>query len=271
MKSMRTLLIVLIFALGVRSLYSVLTKYFVPVPLLEESEILFRFIGKTIFYSILITAPVYLRIIKMSETGRIFGRNPNPWQILIAGFLGIVLLAFTYGEDGIEIFLLAQIDADLAYSLWDYPPTFAAPEHNFVNSVLVCLGAVIIAPFTEEFFFRGLLLSNLNRSFDKRWAAFGCSCLFTVLHYSNLNLISTMVFSLVLCRIYLMTGSLWICTIVHSIFNLGALLVENFALEKIVRSYEELPNFSSWKMMCILFMVSSCILIYARHRVKGIK
>ncbi|XYJ10705.1 lysostaphin resistance A-like protein [Telluria sp. B2] len=272
LKPIRTLLIVLIFAFGMRSLYSTLINFFVPLSVLRESELLFRFIGKVILYSILIIVPICLYRIKKPEATKILGGKPKSLHVIIASLLGLSLLAFAYGEDGIETFLLAQVDVDLAYSFWAYPPNLTRPEYNFAEWLLLCLGSVIIAPFAEEFFFRGLLLSELSRRFDKRSAAFYSSCLFTLLHYSNLHVISTMVFSLALCRIYITTSSLWLCAVVHGIFNFGALLIENFALNNIVQSYEELPIFSNWKLMFILFLTSSCILIYARCWVKeGVK
>lgn len=261
MKTIRILLIILSFAIAMRSLYSVLIKYFVSFASLSDDDLIYRFFGKVVFFAILIFFPLFVQKIKMVEVARTLGTTPKLFRILIAVLYGAALLMFAFGEEGVETFLLAQINADMAYLFWSYPPTIQASMYNLSDWFLLCLGSVIIGPFAEEFFFRGLLLSELLRKFGKGRGIFYCCLLFTFLHYYNLHIISTMVFSFALCHIYIRTKSLWLCVIIHSVFNLGALVVENFALENLIRSYEDISNFENWKILTALFLISSFMLI----------
>ncbi|MEX0961725.1 MAG: type II CAAX endopeptidase family protein [Simkaniaceae bacterium] len=110
---------------------------------------------------------------------------------------------------------------------------------RFIKSVLpypyllslAIFATVILAPFCEEFLFRGFIQNSLKRLFGLIPTLLITSLLFSLIHYSpsqgyaNLPLLTTLfVFSLFLGFSYEKTGSLLAPIFLHLIFNLVTIL-----------------------------------------------
>lgn len=80
--------------------------------------------------------------------------------------------------------------------------------------------AVVAAPLTEEFIFRGYLYGVLKKYAGSLGAMFACALLFAGIHL-NLPAIPAL-FTLAVCftLAYEITGSLWTSIVMHMIFNL---------------------------------------------------
>ena len=85
-------------------------------------------------------------------------------------------------------------------------------------AVSVIVGAVIIAPFSEEILFRLVLFDALRPAGEKR-AAVMTAAIFAVVHGSLLHIPALFFLGLVLQRLRLRSGSLWHPILAHMLFN----------------------------------------------------
>lgn len=189
-------------------------------------------------------------------------------RCILAAIFGVVLFAFFSGENAIEAWGIAQFNEDLAYSLWSFPDGVEPSWEQVDLSFFIFMGVgVVLAPAVEEFFFRGLVLPNLENRIGLHKAAFGTSALFTCLHLQHPHIIGTLVFSLSISYLYFAYRSVALGTVVHSIFNLFALVSENFFFRDWqTRGREELRDSGSWPIEFAMFVVSVLMIAYAAYR-----
>lgn len=83
----------------------------------------------------------------------------------------------------------------------------------------LCFAAVVIAPAIEEIAFRGILLPALAR--DRHWgsAAAWVAILFAAVHFNAASLLPLFVLAIGLSLAYIVSGTLWLPILMHSIFN----------------------------------------------------
>jgi len=79
--------------------------------------------------------------------------------------------------------------------------------------------AIVIAPATEEFMFRGLLYPLVKQCGSPRIAFFGVSAIFAGIHMDAASLLPLFVLALMLTWLYEKTDNLLAPIAVHSIFN----------------------------------------------------
>lgn len=123
-------------------------------------------------------------------------------------------------------------------------PEYQPPEHAAIETMkdrevefwmraITFLGALLIAPITEELFFRGLVQSGISRLFmprpgslRHRWIAIGLSAsLFGAMHSATPQFIPALtVLGVVLGYLYERYGSLLVPIIIHMLFNAKTLL-----------------------------------------------
>ena len=98
--------------------------------------------------------------------------------------------------------------------------------HVLVAVVAVGLIA-ILAPLSEELFFRGFVFSGIRSRFSFWPAALIAGLVFGMIHAPTgiLTVIPLGVLGVALCWLYEKTGSLWPCVIAHAINNCVALAV----------------------------------------------
>lgn len=106
------------------------------------------------------------------------------------------------------------------------------PESNVPESLfdqpsvlpLTIFMVVIVAPFTEEMFFRGFLFNGLRRLLTTPGAALLSGAMFGAIHVTQASLVGVAIpftiigflFAMLMAR----TGSLWNAIVVHLVFNL---------------------------------------------------
>jgi membrane protease YdiL (CAAX protease family) len=93
--------------------------------------------------------------------------------------------------------------------------------------VMVIVSAVVLAPLTEEVFFRGLLQSLLRRTFRQPWVAIlAASAVFAAVHSAFPHTLPTLfVLAIALGYNYERTGRLLAPILIHAIFNAVNILV----------------------------------------------
>jgi membrane protease YdiL (CAAX protease family) len=84
---------------------------------------------------------------------------------------------------------------------------------------LIGLLAVVVAPVTEETFFRGFMFSALRKRWGFIVAAVASGLLFALAHTDFGSIIPFTVIGVFLAAIYTYTGSLWVSIASHLLFN----------------------------------------------------
>ena len=148
-----------------------------------------------------------------------FGLEPVSAGVVVSAFLLAVGTNITLSEfDNIlrNLVTLPRFGSELFQDLFKQPLT-----------ALVVVG--IVAPFTEEPLFRGLMQLGLMRRGHRWWAVVFTSLLFAVMHLSPGQIPPTFLIGLALGWICLRTRSLWPCILAHAVHNSVGVFAEMFA------------------------------------------
>ena len=107
----------------------------------------------------------------------------------------------------------------------------AAKTGKHVVVWYVVFGAVIIAPVTEEFLFRGYLYPVLKRTFGPLASAFAVSALFAAIHNNALGMPGLTLLALGLTLAYEWSGSILVSIFMHAWFNATTLFAMWWAIQ----------------------------------------
>lgn len=121
-----------------------------------------------------------------------------------------------------------------AKTLWALvQPAVEQPEHEVIQALAhsewgragtmqLCLVALVVAPFTEELFFRGLLLGTLWRVTGLAWLAILISGLaFGLIHMAQpQDVVALATMGVILGYLRMRYRSLPLCILAHALFNL---------------------------------------------------
>jgi membrane protease YdiL (CAAX protease family) len=160
---------------------------------------------------------------------RLFGPARVSWTKLAVGVAaGIVaLLVFAVGLGT----LLELIARALRTELPQVQETFQEIAQDQSAAPLLILGSVLVAPFAEEIFYRGLLFTALRKRFDL-WPAMGLSgMVFGLTHVQGslegylLVVLIIMPLGMFLAYLYDRTKTLFVPIVAHAIFNLVQVLL----------------------------------------------
>ena len=102
---------------------------------------------------------------------------------------------------------------------FDAEPQAAERAIALVDPWLVVLSVVILAPIAEEVFFRGVVFNAWLREGGRRWAFFGSSALFALIHISVVALVPIFLLGLALAWVYHRTGNLLAPIAMHATVN----------------------------------------------------
>jgi membrane protease YdiL (CAAX protease family) len=140
---------------------------------------------------------------------------PDPGWILstVLAVLGILILASELNNILVRILPFSQ-DTNLIQMLL---------KEDFVG-VIITVG--IVAPIVEELMFRGIILDGLRlHNYKIGTAVITSSILFGLIHWDPINSIQTFLLGLFLCWLRISTGSLMLCVISHSVFNVAPFIL----------------------------------------------
>lgn len=183
--------------------------------------------------------------------------------------LAFLLVAFSLGENAVEVLIVSRISLEHAYSFWNFHTEELRVHPLFsLRVMLYLLVNVVLAALIEEFVFRGLLLRTLGAKMGLHRAIVIGSIVFTFLHFASPYYISTFVFSLVLYYVYILKRSLIPCVIIHGTFNLAAFIHQYYLDIHWARSINQIASLADWQPQLIMFGSCSVILIYlaVKHR-----
>lgn len=149
------------------------------------------------------------------SVARTFGFDRIGWRTVIAP--GLVMLVAVYPL----VVIFSSISRKVLGDETRPDPTILFIQSNPSVGTLWLAGVliVIVAPFVEEYLFRGLLYTTA-RQFAGRFAGLvATSVLFSAVHLNPSGFISLVLLSAALTLAYERTGSLWAPIVMHMVFN----------------------------------------------------
>ncbi len=106
------------------------------------------------------------------------------------------------------------------------------------------IALVVMAPVTEELFFRGLVLRGFRLRYPKGKAIVLSALLFAITHLTPNQFLSAFAIGLFLAWIVLETGSLWLALFVHAVANGSAVLTVGMGMQALPGA--EQPELLPW-------------------------
>lgn len=270
MMTVRALLAILVLGLLTRSALSALGA---GLDVSEDEHMALRWLAQVVECAFLFWMPVLVFRLRPAGLARLTGALPGWRAFGVAALYGVVLLAFALSETAVETLAVAQFDRAFAYRFWAFPADAPPGAYDASEWIAMFLRVAVLVPIVEEFFFRGLLVPALRKARGMHAAAITSSCLFTLLHYPRLYLVSTLVFSLALAYLYMASGSLPLCIAIHASFNAAVLVLENPGWHLLARTADHIDQPGAWVPELAVFLASSVILLHAffryRHAIGG--
>lgn len=209
-----------------------------------------------VFFMITLYTRRILHVEKKATSGNLAFSKILKWIVITVSTQGIIILLSVLFCEGRWVFLSHD---KVAYSLFRAFFDFG-------------IGAGI----AEELIFREFLFENFKRKYGKISAVFVISTVFSVLHIANqqevmgalLTAIYSFVLSVYLCLLYVRTNSVWICAIVHGLWNfifMGCVSVGKASEAQALVNYETAAN----TYLLIPIGVVLLICIWLCHTRKG--
>ncbi len=134
-------------------------------------------------------------------------------------FLPTILLGLAFcGFANIATNILASFFSGFGFEVPDY--SIKTPDGPF-GAIVTIVGAAVIAPLTEEFAMRGIVMGSL-RKYGEKFAIVSSAILFGLMHGNIRQIPFAFIVGLILGYAVIKTGSLWTGVIIHFLNNLFA-------------------------------------------------
>ncbi|RPF50664.1 CPBP family intramembrane glutamic endopeptidase [Aquisalibacillus elongatus] len=140
----------------------------------------------------------------------------------ILSFIAFLIL-ISYGAFSIVVVFIWSILPDEIRTIVLETPI---EEPSLFVMIVDLLLIIIIAPIVEEFLFRGFLLGRMSHKFGVGKGIIISSILFGLLH--GPDFIGATIFGIILCIVFIKTGSLILPIILHMVYNIAVLIFEYF-------------------------------------------
>lgn len=137
---------------------------------------------------------------------------------------------------------------------------------------LSILSLAVFPAFTEEVFFRGIILARLAGHYPKKKAILFSALLFALMHFNPWQAVHAFVSGLFLGWIYLRFRSIWLCMFIHCYNNvLASFMVFPVRVLPNVRDYSILITHPLWFdiLGMVLFGVGLALFLAFRGMQKG--
>ncbi|MFA0834905.1 MAG: type II CAAX prenyl endopeptidase Rce1 family protein [Methanobacterium formicicum] len=155
------------------------------------------------------------------DYSRFIGHIPHDYNWLFLLTIVFAVIIFSLGITELSRYIVSVLDpgilGELPRTSLFYTPqdTPLAPFMNFLDF----LTGVIAAPIVEELLFRGVMLHRFTFKWGLKKAILASSLIFGVLHA---DFIGAFIFGLVMCILYIKTGTIIIPIIAHMLNNMLA-------------------------------------------------
>ncbi|WP_192153663.1 type II CAAX endopeptidase family protein [Chroococcidiopsis sp [FACHB-1243]] len=183
----------------------------------------------------------------------LIGKLPNRDRWLSLCGIAIAICLFTWGIDLLFFYSLSLISPSLTVSLVNWlqdPPasTSALPILAYLTNII---SLVVVAPITEEFIFRGVLIHRWAMKWGISPAILVSAIIFGLGHIVPFG---AAVFGILMTLLYFKTRSLIVPAIAHAMNNAATIVLEViFPSQQITTNY----NFSEYLHLGIVLIVIS--------------
>ena len=181
----------------------------------DEVSATFLLIAIVVQDGVWVTLAVLFGLTKMRPRAWQFGLRPGKlkraigWSVL--AFVGLYAFEFGYLS-------LLSVDETNVEDL--------GSDAGAWEQIATGLAVIVIAPVTEEIFFRGFFYRALRNRMRWWWAALLNAVIFGALHYEGYDTVLILpviaVFGFAMCLLYERTGTLFATIAVHAAFNMVA-------------------------------------------------
>lgn len=142
------------------------------------------------------------------------GLKPASWSVVLRygiwGGLGITVLILLLS---IPIqYLQPQLEPQ-------YFESVLRSAENLPSILPILLVGTVLGPFSEELFYRGMIYPVLRHYTGPVWGAILAGLVFGLAHWDLWRTIPLAIGGAVLCYIYEKSGSIWVTTLAHGIWN----------------------------------------------------
>lgn len=164
----------------------------------------------------------------------IIGVLPRHIQWLRLIGLMLAMMGFSIGSALICFSLLSYINPDFVQKILSGNQGLKIESSDlFAKKLTIFLTTVVVAPITEEFLFRGIILNRWSEKWSTPTALVASSVFFGCLHVHPVGL---SMFGLVMGLLYLQTKTLWIPIFCHAFNNFIVFAAMSFAQPKSVNN-----------------------------------
>lgn len=171
----------------------------------------------TEFGMLVLPASIFMLIKRQSIREQFKFKAPKPMDLLkvvIAGLCFVPVVGL----------LNSVINLWFVYGLKITPPQIPL-EEGVLAPLITFLIAAATPGFCEEFFFRGMLLTEYEKRMSAFQAALVTAILFGVFHYNIMNLFGPIALGLMFAWLMQVTGSIWTAMLGHMVNNTFAVVM----------------------------------------------
>jgi membrane protease YdiL (CAAX protease family) len=155
--------------------------------------------------------------------------NGEGVKLYILFGLVLLLVILSVGSGLLFGYLLSYLSPGLLTSEWFQGKSYPSPSSfPLLNRLLDALTLVLCAPIIEEIIFRGIFLNRWTTKWNIRRAILLSSFFFAILHT---GIMSSFLFGLCMCLLYLKSRTLFIPIIAHFLNNAIALGFDLFTTD----------------------------------------
>ena len=177
-----------------------------------DADATFLLVGIVVQDGVWVTLALLFALIKLRPRAWQFGLRPARLKRAVgwATLAFLLLYAFEFGY--LE---LLNVDESNVEDL--------GADAGAWEQIATALAVIVIAPITEEFFFRGFFYRALRNRMRWWWAALLNGVIFGALHYEGYDTLLLLpviaVFGFTMCLVYERTGTIFATIAVHAAFN----------------------------------------------------
>lgn len=203
----------------------------------------------TEFGMLVLPASIFILVKRQSIREQFKFKAPKPMDLLkvvIAGLCFVPVVGL----------LNSVINLWFVYGLKITPPQIPL-EEGVLAPLITFLIAAATPGFCEEFFFRGMLLTEYEKRMSAFQAALVTAILFGVFHYNIMNLFGPIALGLMFAWLMQVTGSIWTAMLGHMVNNTFA-VVMLYATANVDQS-QNMETFAAfgqyWPLMIIVTLI----------------
>lgn len=142
-------------------------------------------------------------------------------------------------------------------------------KEQLIHPVGFFISAVLLAPFCEELFFRGILLKGLlSNNISPVKAILFSSFLFGAIHLNLWQFIGALLPGSLIGLIYFRTRSLLLCILLHGFNNGLCFFIELFNKQETISQWIGSRNFIGWTALICFSIVMQLFFLQTRQRFK---